>query len=270
MRCFAAWSLWCLGQPDQALERIKEALTLAGELSEPHGLAHALFFAAILHQLRREEQLAQEYAEAALAVSSEHGLSLYQAMSKITLGWALNEPGRREEAIEQMREGVAAHQATGTEVLLPHFLTLLAEALGKSGQAEEGLRLSEEAEELAGRNGDRCYLAELYRIKGEVLLMQAGGRGLSRAATGGKAVFEAEPPGVAQAEGCFNESIKTAQGQKAKSLELRAVMSLARLNQKQGKREEARSLLAGIYDSFAEGFETVDLREAKTLLDELS
>ena len=276
MRCFAAWSLWCLGQPDQALERIKEALTLAGELSEPYGLAHALFFAAILHQLRREEQLAQEYAEAALAVSSEHGLGLYQAMSKITLGWALIEggrrvePGRREEAIEQMREGVAAHQATGTEVLLPHFLTLLAEALGQSGQAEEGLRLSEEALRIADGNGESYYLAELYRIKGEVLLMQAGGRGLSRAATGGKAVFEAEPPAVAQAEGCFNESIKIAQGQKAKSLELRAVKSLARLNQKQGKREEARSLLARIYDSFTEGFETVDLREAKALLDELS
>ncbi len=93
MRCFAAWALWFLGYPDQASNRMQEALVLARELSEPHGLAHALFFAAILHQLRREAQLAQEYADAAIAVSSEHKLVLYQALSTITLGWAQIEQG---------------------------------------------------------------------------------------------------------------------------------------------------------------------------------
>ena len=270
MRCFAAWALWFLGQPDEALDRIQEALTLARELSEPYGLAHALFFAAILHQLRQEERLSQEHAEAALAVSSEHGLMLYQAMATFTLGWALIEQGRPEEAIQQMRQGLAAQQATGTQVLLPHFMALLAEALAKSGQAEEGLLISEEALVVADRTGEGYYQAELYRIKGELLLTQARSRGLSRAATGGKAVFETEPPSVVQAEGCFNQSIKIAQQQKAKSWELRAVMSLARLYQNQGKQEEARGLLARIYDSFTEGFETTDLREAKALLDALS
>ena len=270
MRCFAAWALWFLGQPDEALDRMQEALTLARELSEPHGLAHALLFAAILHQLRQEARVSQEYAEAVLAVSSEHGLVMYQAQATITRGWALIEQGPPEDAIEQMRQGLAAYQVTGTELLRPYFFALLAEALGKARQSEEGLRGLEQALEAAYRSGDASYLAELHRIKGDLLLVQAAGRGLLRATAGGKAVFEPEPPAVVQAEACFSQAIKIAQQQKAKSLELRAVMSLARLYQNQGKQEEARGLLTRIYDSFTEGFETTDLREAKALLDALS
>ena len=271
MRCFAAWALWFLGQPDQALLRIQEALTLARESYEPYGLAHAYFFAAILHQLRREERMAQEFTESALSVSGEHGLALYQAMATIMRGWALIEQGRQVEGIEQMRLGLAAHQATGTQVLLPHFLALLAEALGKSGQVEEGLLVLEEALMVAERNGERYYQAELYRIKGELLLMQPTGRAVSRAAAGGKPVFEAgQPLTAAAAEACLNQAIKVAQQQKAKSLELRAAMSLVRLYQDQGKQEEPKGLLIQIYDKFTEGFVTVDLIEAKALLDELS
>ena len=269
MPCLAAWALWFLGRPDQSLDRIQKALTLARELSEPNGLAHALVLAAILHQLRREEGMAQERAEAAIALSSEHGLVMYHAMATITRGWALIEQGRREQAIEQMRQGLAALQATGTELFRPHFLALLAEALGKNGQAEEGLHLLKEALETAHRTREGNYRAELYRLKGDLLLMQATGRGGSRAATGEKAVFEAEPASVSQAEACLNQSIEIAQQQKAKSWELRAAMSLARLHQNQGKKEEARSLLAQIYDRFTEGFDTMDLREAKALLDDL-
>ncbi|MFY9555657.1 MAG: AAA family ATPase [Blastocatellia bacterium] len=264
-RCQAAWTRWFLGQPDQALDLIHEALTLARELSEPHGLAHSFFYAAILHQLRREEQLAHERAEAALAVSSEHGLAMYQAFATITRGWALIEQGLQEEGIEQMRQGLAAHKATGTVVTRPHFLALLAEALGKARQFEEGLRVLEEALELAHRNGEKCYLAELYRIKGELLLMHATNRDGPRAATDGKEVGESERPEIA-AEGCFDQSIKIAQQQNAKSWELRTAMSLARLYQKQGKRQEARILLTKIYGTFTEGFDTMDLREAKALL----
>jgi predicted ATPase len=269
MPCFAAWAFWFLGQPDQAADRIQEALTLARELSEPLSLAHALLFAAILHQLRREEHLAQEHADAAFAVSSEHGLALYQAMATVMQGWALFKQGRHEEAIEQMRQGLAALQATGTELVRPHFLGLLAEALGKNGQAEEGLSLLEEALAVAQRGGERYYEAELYRLKGEALLIQAAGQGFSRAAIVGKAAIEDEPTTVAQAEACFNQSIEIAQRQKAKSCELRAVMSMARLYQNQSKQKEARTLLARTYNRFTEGFATTDLREAKALLDEL-
>jgi DNA-binding winged helix-turn-helix (wHTH) protein/predicted ATPase len=250
LRCHAAWSLWFLGQPDQALERILEALTLARDLSEPHVVAHTLYFVAIVHLLRREVRLAQELAKASMDVSSEHGLVLYQASATVVLGWALSEQGMEEEGIEQMRQGLSAHQATGTEMARPLFLCLLGEALGKAHQIEEGLDLLEEGLSLIHRKGERCYLPELYRIKGELLLMRNAD--------------------ASEVEACFHESIKIAQQQKAKTYELRARMSLSRLFQKQNKHQEARNVVAEIYDSFTEGFDTADLLEAKTLLDALS
>ena len=152
----------------------------------------------------------------------------------------------------------------------PLFLALLGEALGKANQPEEGLKLLEEALALVQRKGERCYLVELYRIKGELVLMQSMSRGVLRATRGEKAAVESALPTVAQAEGCFSQSIKIAQQQKAKSWELRAAISLARLFQKQNKQKEGRDLLAEIYNRFKEGFDTMDLREAKLLLDELS
>ena len=270
LKCYSAWGLWFLGKPEQALAWMREALTLAHELAEPNGLAHAYYFAANLHHLRREEHKAQESADAAIKVSSEHGLMMYQAMATITRGWAQMEQGQPEVAIEQLRKGLAAHQATGAEVARPHFLALLAEGLAKAHNFEEGLLVMEQALELAHRNGEGSYIPELYRLKGEMLLMRPSSQGLSRAATGGKAAVEVEASGVAQAEACFQESIKIARQQKANSWELRAVMSLARLYQSQGKQKEALSLLTQIYDRFTEGFDTVDLRQAKKLLDELS
>jgi len=269
-RCHAAWTLWFLGEPDQALARIEEALALARELSEPHGLAHAFFFAAILFQLRREQRMAQEYAEAAIAVAIEHGLSLYQATSTVALGWAFIEQGLTEEAIERIRHGLAAFEATGTELLRPHFLALLAEALDKAGHGAESLRVLEAALQVADRHGERYYEAELYRLKGELLLKHTTARAVSQAAVVGKNSVEVELLAVTNAEACFNRSITIAQRQKAKSLELRAAMSSARLYQDQVRREEARGLLEQIYNRFTEGFDTTDLREAKALLTELS
>jgi predicted ATPase len=190
-------------------------------------------------------------------------------MATITRGRALNDRGRREEAIEQIRQGLAALQATGTELFRPHFLALLGEALRDAGQAEEGLRVSEEALEMAHRTCEGNYLAELYRLKGELLLLQPKGRDVSRAATDRRAPLEAELASIARAEACFNQSIEIARHQKAKSWELRAAMSLARLHQNQGKKKAARCLLAEIYGTFTEGLDTMDLREAKALLDDL-
>jgi predicted ATPase len=233
-RCHAAWALWFLGKPDQALNQIEEALTLARELSEPHGLAHSLSFAAVVHQLRGEYRMAQERAEAAIAVSRDHGLTLYQASATIVRGWALIEQGRPDEAIELIRQGVAAHQAIGVEVSHSRYLALLAEGLNKAGRTEEGLHELEEALALAQRNGEQYYQAEIYRLKGELLLMPSTGRALHLTAMGGKAVVEGELPRDIEAEDCFNQAIKIAQRQNAKSLELRAVMSLARLCQNHG------------------------------------
>jgi adenylate cyclase len=255
LRCHASWSLWFLGQPDQALERILEALALARDLSEPHVVAHTLYFVAIVHLLRREARLAREFAEASMDVSSEHGLVLYQASATLVRGWALSEQGMAEEGIEQMRQGLAAHQATGTEMARPLFLSLLGEALGKTHQTEEALDLLEEGLALIHRKGERCYLPELYRIKGEVLLMRD------------EILIEGELAAASEAAACFHESIKIAQQQEAKAYELRARMSLSRLYQHQNKQQEARNVLAQIYDSFTEGFDTPDLLEAKALLD---
>jgi predicted ATPase/DNA-binding winged helix-turn-helix (wHTH) protein len=267
---YAAWTLCFLGSPDRALERIEKALALARELSEPPGLAHALLYAALVHQLRREDQKALERAEAAIAVSGEHGLVLYQAAATVIRGWALTEQGQHDEAIEQIRQALVAYQATGTELLRPHFLALLAEALGGAGRAEEGLRVVDEALALGLRNGEQYYHAELYRLKGELLLMQSSVQSVSSTTVRGKTGAEMKPQAIAEAEGYFYESIRIAQKQKAKSLELRAVTSLARLHQNQSKYQETRDLLAQVYGTFTEGFDTMDLRQAKALLAELS
>jgi predicted ATPase len=270
MRCFAAWALWFLGYPDQASSRMQEALVLARELSEPHSLAHALFFAAAFHQLRRDARLAQEYADAAIALAIEHKMVLYEAVSTVTLGGAQIEQGILEEAIERIRWGIGAHQATGAAVLLPHFMGLLAGGLCKARQPAEGLRVLEEALAIAHRNGERCHEAELYRIKGELLLATSTDRAVLRAAFGGRAVVGANSAAVATAEGSFDQAIKIARQLQSRSFELRSALSLARLYRNQGRLEEARILLEPIYDRFTEGFDTLDLREAKSLLDELA
>ena len=201
-QCHASWALWFLGQPDQALGRIESALALARELSEPHGLAHTLLFSAIIHQLRREERIAQEHAEASIAIAGEHGLLLYQATSTVVRGWSLIER-HPEEAIEQIRQGLAVRQATGTQLLRPHFLALLAEALAKARQTEAGLLALEEALAEADHTGERCYQAELYRLKAELLLQQSTRAALSQAATGGTAIVEDDPLAFAKVEACF-------------------------------------------------------------------
>jgi len=196
-------------------------------------------------------------------------LGFYHEQATIARGWALVDQGLPGEGIEQMRQGLAVRQAAGADLTRPHFLALLAQALGNNGQVEEGLALLQEALAAAERTGERCYDAEILRIKGEILLMQSN-RGASPAAQSTNAVVKAESAALADAGDCFYQSIKIAQRQNAKSLELRAAMSLARLCRSQGKQREAWHQLAQIYSSFTEGFQTADLREAKALLDELS
>ena len=171
----------------------------------------------------------------------------------ILRGWALAEQGQGEEGIAQMRQGLAACRATGAELDRPYFLALLAEAYGKVGQAEEGLqRAGRGAGGSATDSGERYCEAELYRLKGELLLA-----GCPRSSS-------------AEAEACFQQALAIARRQQAKSWELRAAMSLSRLWQQQGKRAEAHELLAPIYGWFTEGFDTADLQEAKALLEELA
>ncbi len=156
-----------------------------------------------------------------------------------------------------MRQGLAAWQAMGAVYARPHFLALLAEAYGKVGQVEEGLMMLAEALALVDKTGERVPEAELYRVKGELTLAQSSVQGL-------------ESRVQKEAEECFQKAVDIARRQSAKSWELRAVMSLSRLWQQQGKKEEARQMLAEIYDWFTEGFDTKDPQEAKALLEELA
>jgi predicted ATPase len=262
-------TLWNLGYPDQALQRMDEALNLARELSHPHSLAFALVFATFLYVYRREGQVAQERAEATITLSTEQGFPAWLAVGTLLQGWALAEQGQGKEGIPQTREGLAAWRATGAELGREWFLALLAEGYGKAGQIKAGLSALTEALAAVNRNEGRFYEAEIYRLKGELLLKDEGGtrnEELSPEFPDAESCFE-------RAETCFQRAIEVARAQQAKSLELRAVVSLARLWYAQGspdKKEEARQRLAEIYDWFTEGFDTVDLQEAKVLLEELS
>jgi predicted ATPase len=249
-RYHAAFALWALGYPHQALERRHDTLTLARELSHPQSWASAAAHMAMFHSLRREWQAAQELAEAGMALSREHGFSLWLAWGTIHWGWALAEQGQIAEGIAQMRYGLAAWRATGTELIRPYFLGLLAEAYRKGGQAEEGLGAIDEALAMVQKHKETFCEAELYRLKGELLLSLAAGN-------------------ETEAEACFHHALDMARHQQAKSWELRAAMSLSRLWQRQGQRAAACELLAPIYGWFTEGFDTADLQEAKALLEEL-
>jgi DNA-binding winged helix-turn-helix (wHTH) protein/predicted ATPase len=274
---YAAWVLWGLGSPDQGLQRSQEAVALARGSSHPWTLASALFFAAWFHQFRRERQATQERAEAAMTLATELGFPYWLVSGTILRGWALAEQGQGAEGIVQMRQGLAAWRAMGAELFRPNCLALLAEAYGKTGQAAEGLTVLTEALAVVDKNEERFYQAEIYRLKGQLTLQQSQlqsskrevkesrkSRGKGRRRVSGVASQESE------AEGCFRKAIEVARTQQAKSWELRAVMSLSRLWQQQGKKEKAREMLAEIYNWFTEGFDTKDLQEAKALLKELS
>ena len=257
---YAAWVLWFLGYPDQALTRSREALTLAQELGHPFNLAFALCFAAWLHQVRREERATQERAESLMALSHEQGFPFWFAQGAFLRGWALVEQGHQREGLQQMRQGEAGYRTLGAKLGRSLHLALLGEAYGKARQTEEGFEVLTEALTTVQESEERYYEAELWRLKGELLLAQAGSK---LQAVGCRAKSE-------EAEACFHHAIAIARRQSAKSLELRAIMSLSRLWQQQGKKGDARTILTESYRWFTEGFDTRDIREARALLTELS
>ena len=281
---YMAWTLWDLGYPDQARERIQEALILAQELSHPFSLATALGIATEFHLLCREGQAAEERAEALMTLSNERGFPHWLAVGTILRGWALAEQGQGEEGVAQIRQGLAAHQATGAELSRTIWFGLLAEAYGKMGQTEEGLNGLAEALELAEKTGERRYEAELYRLKGQLTLQKLSVVSSQLSVPSTQPLTPSTQEVEQEAEACFLKAIEIARKQQAKSLELRAVMSLVRLRQQQASEEgsrntqhesrvrlaEAHQMLSEVYNWFTEGFDTKDLQEAKTLLAQLT
>jgi predicted ATPase/DNA-binding winged helix-turn-helix (wHTH) protein/class 3 adenylate cyclase len=242
-----AQALWHLGYPDQALQQSHAALALARELEHPYSLVWALTWAAILHGHRQEPHATLEQLEAAVALATEHGFMQWVTQGTILRGRALARQGHAAEGIAQIQQGLAAHRATGSELLRPYFLALLTEAYRSAGQAEAGLTVLAEALHLVDATGEHWYEAELYRLNGELLL-------------------ETSTERQAEAALRLQQALDIARHQQAKSLELRAAMSLARLWRQQGKSDAAQQLLAGSYGWFTEGFDTADLQEAKGLL----
>jgi predicted ATPase len=258
--------LWALGYPAQALQQTQAALALAHELAHPMSLGIALNWAAIVYQFRREARKVREYAEAAMALCSAQGFSFYLAWGTLMQGWVLAEQGHHEEGIAQMRQSLAAQLATGAKLLRPYYLGLLAEAQARAEQIQQGFSLVAEALAVVEQNGARVYEAELYRLRGELTLAQFSTQRLGSSVTNPQSLTLNTQ---VKAEGCFLKAIDVARRQQAKSWELRASTSLARLWQQQGKTAEAHQMLSEIYNWFTEGFDTKDLQEAKGLLEEL-
>jgi predicted ATPase len=293
---FAAETLWFRGYPDQALERARHGLSLAQALAHPFSLAEVLGAVARVHLFRREGQEAQAQAEVLLTLAHEHGFPWWLGVRTSLQGWALVERAalsgareQREAGLVQIREGLVAMRATGAELWVPLFLGALAQGYAQGGQAKDGLRVIAEALALVEKNEERWNEADLYRLKGELTLQQSETSprqvsdesqvslnqvvGKSNTNQDKSEVADPRPltpdPQV-EAEECFHNALAISRRQEAKSLELRAATSLARLWQQQGKTAEARELLAPVYNWFTEGFDTKDLQEAKMLIEELA
>jgi predicted ATPase len=246
-RMLAAQALWLLGYPNQAMASSQAGLALAQQLAHPLSLSFALFWAAVLGHLRREATLTQAHAEAAMTIATDQEFPQYFAQATPLRGWALAARGHGDEGRAQIQQGLAAYQATVATAHRPYYLALLAEVCAQAGQTTAGLQALAEALATLATSSARWWEAELHRLRGELLLQHAVAQS-------------------GEAEACLQQALTVARRQQAKSLELRAAVSLARLWRVQGKRTEARQLLAEVYGWFIEGFETADLQEARALL----
>jgi len=249
-RMMSGLILWLLGYPTSAVEQTRASLALARELSHPYSLAMAYSFAGIAHQLRRDVNTTREIGSSIIAMSNEYGFRQWLAAGKIIDGWGLAEQGRGAAATAQIGAAIAEYRATGTELLVPYFLSALAAAHLKSGDAEAALSATVQGLEVAAETGQQAWTAELTRLQGESTL-------------------KCTPSDASKAEAVFRQATEIARRQAAGSLELRALTSLARLLATQGARGAARDMLSTAYDRMTEGFDTADLRDAKLLLEEL-
>jgi predicted ATPase len=239
-----------LGYMDQARQRCQEVLALARQLEHTPSLAYAELGAALLSQCCRDVASTQAHAETLMALAGTQGFGLRLEQGRMLRGWALAMRADATAGVAHLCQGLAASQGVGAETLRPHWLAMLAEAYGQAGQPEAGLTVLAEALTLAATTEARWWEAELFRLRGELLLQHPH-------------------PEVPQAEACLGQALDVARRQQAKALEIRAALSLARLWQQQGQRDAARELLAPIHGWFTEGFDTADLQEAKALLEEL-
>ncbi|MCI0703787.1 MAG: protein kinase, partial [Planctomycetia bacterium] len=244
---FGAVALWLLGEPVEALARSRDAIRLAREGSQPSTLALALHFAAVLHQFRGDQNSVRECAAESLAIAVEHRFAFWQSGATVLLGWAMA-ADQQAGGVDLIGQGLEAWRATGSETYRAYYLTVLGDALLRTGKPDEALATLAEAERVAIMTSERLSEVEMFRLRGELLSSRS----------------------PQDAENALRTAISLAQSQQARSLELRAAVSLGRLLVGLGRAEEARTILTAVTDGFAEGFDTPDLRNARALLGEIA
>jgi len=246
-----SWALWHCGYPDQSARAADRALALSRQLGHAHTLAHALWFAGMAAVFARDVATVHAYGNECVTLASEHGFAFWAAWGRILQGWAGAQKGEATMGIARMRDGLAAAEASGSRVYTPLHLALLAEALALAGKIEDALAALDYALGKAAASGERGWRAEIHRLYGELT---------------GRLPY----PDPAKAEDSFRTALAIAREHGTRGYELRTATSLARLWRQQGRPGEARELLAPVYGSFTEGFDTADLKEAKALLEELA
>ena len=247
-RALSPRPLWFLGHPDRAIERADQTVALARKLRQPISLVFAICLAENIRLLRREPEEAVTLGGEMIAICREFGLAQEVEWGRSFQGLALADLGRPEEGVEQLRDSIEVQRRINAGLLRPTFLAHLAEALLKAGRPDEGLAALDEAEAWAERTLERYYLAEIHRLRAELLRLKGDEDG---------------------AAASFDAALAFARRQGAKSLELRAATGMARLVAARGRVREARDLVAGVHGWFTEGFDTGDLAEARALIDEL-
>lgn len=249
--CYGAWAQACTGHPDQALRRAARAVDLARDGGHHFSLAYALHFMALMHQLRREPAGTRLQAQALLDLAQEQGFPVFQAWGTLLLGCALAEDGRAAEGSALIRQGQAATHSAGARVARSASLAVLAAVYQGAGETTAGLATVDEALAFVEQSDERYYEAELHRVRGELLLQRDG------------------DAAAADAQDAFTRALVIARHQRARTWELRAATSLARLHQHQGEAARGRGMLAAVLGGYTEGLDTRDVRDARVLLDGL-
>jgi predicted ATPase len=246
-----SWVLWLLGHVDKAVARMGDALQRADALKDPHTQAYVCYYASVLYALRGEPAAAYQHAERCLTLSEEHGFRQWRGLSRAIRATctAVLDPS---SAVDHVIIGWDEYRRAGYQFGITALLALLSEALLLRGQLDAVPEVIEQALAKCEVNTERYFEAELYRLQARVLLLGN------------------EPNASIRAQSLLDNALTIARSQSARSLELRAARDLADLWRDQGKRDEARDLLAPVYGWFTEGFDTLDLKEAEALLDELA
>ena len=246
-----SWVLWHRGYPDQARQAADRARRRARQSGHTHTIAWALIATCLTAVFVEPAAEVERLANEAVALAIEHGLAMFRGQAMTFQGWALLQRGNPEAALARIHDGLSAARATQAHIFEPIFLGFFAEALAQTGALPESMTVVAEALEIADASGQNWADAELFRLRGNLLIGSPS-------------------PDQAEAEACFRKALAIARKQGSRGLELRAAINLARLRRDQGRRAEACDLLAPVYRWFTEGFDTADLKEAKALLDQVA